>query len=186
MRGTVPNLPTPHPLIAQLPAVYQEQDFVCRFLEALDEVLAPVLLTLDNLPAYLRASTAPVDFLAWLGGWIAAETAGEHDGERLRETVSAAVAQHQRRGTRQGLATAVRTATGLEPEIVENGAAACSSTPGAPLPGSARPEVTVRLRVPDPETFDRVRLEKLLATEVPAHVARRIEILPAGAEGEAS
>ncbi len=182
MRAMVTGLPTPYPLIDRLPAVYQEQDFLRRFLSALDEVLAPVLLTIDNLPAHLRTGTAPSDFLTWLGGWIAADTDGQHSETRARDMVAAAVEQHQRRGTRAGLATAIRTATGVEPEIIENGASASSTTPGAALPGSAHPRVTVRLRVPRPEEFDRVRLERLVAAEVPAHVVHRVEILPADSE----
>ncbi|MBM9506691.1 phage tail protein [Actinacidiphila acididurans] len=183
MRATIPGLPTPHPLIDRLPAVYQEQDFLHRFLGALDEVLAPVLLTLDNLPAHLSAGTAPDDFLAWLGQWAAVETDPGRPEARRRELVARAVGQHRDRGTRRGLAAAIRTATGIEPEIAENGATAVSATPGSPLPGSPGPRVTVRLRVPDPERFDRPALEALIAAEVPAHVAHRIEILPAADAG---
>lgn len=185
MRTTIPDLPTPHPLIDRLPAVYQEHDFLRGFLGALDEVLAPVLLTLDNLPAHLRTGTAPSDFLDWLGQWAGVEVDARHSEPRRREAVSAAVARHRGRGTRRGLATAIRTATGFEPEISENGATAWSSTPGTALPGSAGPQVTVRLRVPEPERFDRTGLEKLVAAEVPAHVAHRVEILLADPTGGA-
>ena len=52
MRGLVADLPSPHPMGRRLPAVYQEEDpFTMRLTEALDEVLAPIISTLDNLPA---------------------------------------------------------------------------------------------------------------------------------------
>jgi phage tail-like protein len=178
MRAAIPDLPTAHPLIDRLPAVYQEQDFLHRFLGALDEVLAPVLLVLDNLPAHLDSRTAPADFLAWLGQWAAVETDPRAPEALRREVIAAAVAQHRVRGSRHGLVRAVRTATGVEPEIGENGGTTWSSTPGAALPGSPGMGVTVRLRVPEPERIDRAALEKLVAGEVPAHVAYRIEILP--------
>lgn len=186
MRADVPGLATPHPLIDQLPAVYQEQEFLHRFLGALDEVLAPVLLVLDNLPAHLSVGTAPGDFLDWLGQWAAVEADPRLPEEQRREAVAAAVAQHRVRGTRHGLALAVRRATGVEPEITENGATGWSSSPGTALPGTPGPAVTVRLRVPRPERFDRAALEELVAAEVPAHVRYRVEILPPEPAGGAS
>ncbi|MEU5026051.1 phage tail protein [Streptomyces milbemycinicus] len=185
MRGPLPGLPTAHPLLHQLPAVYHGEEFLERFLSALDEVLAPVLLTLDNLPAHLHPRTAPEDLLAWLAQWVAVEVDQDRPVNQRRAVVATAVTRHRQRGTRQGLAAAVRVETGVEPEISESGGTSWSSEPGAALPGSARPWVTVRLRVPDPERFDRTRVEKLVAAEVPAHVPYRVEIV-AAAEGDAT
>ena len=186
MRGTLPGLPTPHPLIEQLPAVYLDQDFLRRFLGALDEVLAPILLTLDNLPAYLRPGTAPEDFLAWLAGWVAAEADPERPADQRRTVVADAVVRHQRRGTASGLAAAIRVETGVEAEITESGGVAWSLVPGSALPGSAQPWVSVRLRVPDPDRVDRVRLENLIVAELPAHVGYLVEVLPTDDRGSAS
>ncbi|MDT0319373.1 phage tail protein [Streptomyces millisiae] len=186
MRGTVPGLRSPHPLVHRLPAVYGDDDFLRRFLSALDEVLAPVLLTLDNLPAHLHPRTAPEDFLAWLAGWVAAEVDQDRPVTQRRAVVSGAVVRHRLRGTVAGLAAAVRLETGVDPEITESGGTGWSAEPGGPLPGSGRPWVRVRLRVADPARFDRARLERLVAAEVPAHVAYRLEILPDGAGGEPS
>lgn len=186
MRGTVPGLPTPHPLMRQLPALYAEVDFVQRYLDALDEVLAPVLLSLDNLPAHLHPATAPDDFLAWLASWVAVEVDEERPVTQRRAVVSGAVVRHRRRGTTEGLAAAVRVETGIEPEITESGAAVWSATTGTPFPGAARPWVTVLLRTPEPGRIDRTRLEKLVAAEVPAHVAHRVEILAADESGAGS
>ncbi|GAB2633266.1 phage tail protein [Streptomyces capparidis] len=182
MRGAVPGLPTPHPLLHQLPGVYLDHDFLRRFLDGLDEVLAPVLLVLDNLPAHLDPRTAPEDFLSWVAGWVAEDQ--DLPAGRRRAAVPGAVARHQRRGTAAGLAEAVLLMTGTAPEIEESGAATWSESPAAPLPGTARPWVTVRLRVADPAAVDRVRLARLVEAEVPAHVGHDIEILPeGGAEG---
>ncbi|MGP3966247.1 phage tail protein [Streptomyces sp. 6N223] len=186
MRGTVPGLRSPHPLIHRLPAVYGDDDFLRRFLAALDEVLAPVLLTLDNLPAHLHPRTAPEDLLAWLAGWVAVEVDQERPVNQRRAVVSGAVVRHRRRGTVAGLAAAVRLETGVEPEITESGGTTWSATPGGTLPGAARPWVRVRLRVADPARVDRGRLERLVAGEVPAHVAYRLEIVPEGEPGGAA
>ncbi|MFC0602350.1 phage tail protein [Streptomyces palmae] len=184
MRGTIPGLPNPLPLLHQMPAVYLEQDFLERFLGALDEVLAPLLLTLDNLPAHLHPRTAPEDFLTWMAQWVAVEVDEERPDTQRRAVVAGAVTRHRQRGTRQGLAAAIWVESGYEPEISESGGTAWSATPGAELPGSARPWVAVLLRVPDPRRVDRARLEKLLAAEVPAHVAYQLEIVPSGEEAD--
>ncbi|WP_330241946.1 phage tail protein [Streptomyces sp. NBC_00525] len=188
MRTGVPGLPTPHPLIDRLPAVYVEQDFIRRFLTALDDVLAPVLLTIDNLPAHLDPRSAPDDFLAWLAQWVAVESPEDSTPERRRETVRGAVARHARRGTLGGLADAVRLVTGTEPEITESGGTAWSTGPLTALPGSPRPRVTIRVREAAGRPVDRALLTERIGTEVPAHVAFTLEILPpaGGAGGAAS
>ncbi|MFE3248651.1 phage tail protein [Streptomyces sp. NPDC059209] len=184
MRAAVPGLPTPHPLIDQLPAVYVEQDFLRRFLAALDDVLAPVLLTIDNVPAYLDHRTAPDDFLEWLASWVAVEPHEDSATDHRRAAVRGAVARHARRGTVGGLADAVRLETGTEPEIAESGGTAWSTSPNTPLPGGAVPWVTIRVRAAEGRPLDRGRLEELIETEVPAHVGFSLELLPPdGGEG---
>ncbi|MEU5718593.1 phage tail protein [Streptomyces sp. NPDC020403] len=188
MRTGVTGLPTPHPLIEQLPAVYLEQDFLRRFLGALDDVLAPVLLTIDNLPAHLDPRTAPDDFLGWLAQWVAVEPHEDSPPAHRRDALRGAVARHARRGTLRGLAEAVALETGEEPELVESGGTAWSTRPHNALPGGARPWVTIRVRSGAGRAFDRVRLEELICTEIPAHVGFTLELLPAagGAGGGAA
>ncbi|MEI7034393.1 phage tail protein [Streptomyces pratensis] len=184
MRGGVLGVPTPHPLIDRLPAVYLEQDFLRRFLAALDDVLAPVLLSIDNLPAHLDPRTAPDDFLDWLAQWVAVEPHEDSPSELRRAAVRGAVARHARRGTVSGLAQALRLETGTEPEITESGGTVWSTRPHSPLPGRERPWVTVRVRAGGApgRRPDRVRLEELIGTEVPAHVGFTLELLPPGGE----
>ncbi|GKQ39119.1 phage tail protein [Streptomyces sp. A012304] len=180
MRAAVAGLPTPHPLIYQLPAVYLGEDFIQRFLGALDEVLAPVLLTVDNLPAHLDPRTAPEDFLAWMGEWVATDPAAGQSAGQRRAAVLGAVERHRRRGTRGGLAEAVRLEFGTEPEIEETGGTSWSETARSPLPGpaGAPPRVTVRVRVADPDAAGAQRLRQLVAGEVPAHVGYDTHLLP--------
>ncbi|MFF9343918.1 MULTISPECIES: phage tail protein [unclassified Streptomyces] len=182
MRADVPGLPSPHPLIDLLPAVYLEHGFLARFLAGLDEVLAPVLLTMDNLPAHLDPRTAPEDFLDWLAGWVAVEPREGGPPERRRAAVLGAVDRHRTRGTLHGLAEALRLETGgARVEIAESGGTVWSPTPGTPFPGAPRPWVTVRVGLPDPGRADRARLEELITAEIPAHVGFTLELLPGGA-----
>ncbi|WP_326698798.1 phage tail protein [Streptomyces sp. NBC_01754] len=185
MRTGVTGLVSPHPLIEQLPAVYLEQDFLRRFLGALDEVLAPVLLTVDNLPAHLDPRSAPDDFLAWLAQWVAVDPHEDVPPDRRRATVRGAVTRHARRGTLGGLAEAVRLETGAEPEVTESGGTAWATRPHTTLPGDeGHPWVTVRVRAGQGRAADRVRLEELIGAEVPAHVGFTLEILPPDGNGD--
>jgi phage tail-like protein len=180
VRGAIPDLPTPHPLVNQLPVVYLEHDFLGRFLGALDEVIAPVLLLLDNLPAHLAPGTAPADMLGWVGGWLAVAPAPDQPLERRRELVASAMSRHRRRGTAEGLAELIRQELGVRAEIDETGGVSWTTDPGERPRREPAAAVRVRIRVPDLDGFDRDRLTRLVAAEVPAHVAYDIEILPGG------
>ena len=90
MRGTVPGLTSPHPLGESLPALYADDSLAQRLCQGLDEVLAPVLATLDCLTAYLDPATAPVDLVEWLAGWVGVAVAPEMPDRRRRLLVAAA------------------------------------------------------------------------------------------------
>ena len=180
MRGAIPDLPSPHPLVNQLPVVYLEHDFLGRFLGALDEVLAPVLLMLDNFTAHLEPGTAPVDLLGWVGGWVAVTPSPDQPLDLRRELVATAMRRHRQRGTAGGLADLVRQESGVRPEVAETGGVSWTTDPGEVPPRPSRAGVTVRVRVPDPGGFDRDHLVRLVGAEVPAHIAYDVEVLPGG------
>ncbi len=176
----LPGLASPHPLGESLPALFREDPFAQRLCQSLDDVLAPVIATLDSLPAYLDPSTAPDDMLGWLAGWMGIVLDGHQSAERQRELVQAGVELLQWRGTARGVRAAVGALLDTEPEIVESGGAGWSETAGAALPGSDRPELLVRIAVEDPESFDVRRLEALIAMIKPAHVPHRVEVRGVG------
>ncbi|MER6615399.1 phage tail protein [Streptomyces xantholiticus] len=165
-RRIVPGLPTRHPLGAQLPGVYADDDLVQRLTDALDEVVAPVLGVLDSLPAYFDPRLAPDDFLALLAAWVGAE------GE-----VRGAVPGHASRGTVKGLGEQIRRVFGVTPEIEESGGTVASATALTPLPGTPQPHLTVRLRVPDAEAVDEAALSALVARNRPVHLPFTVEVI---------
>ena len=177
MRGAIPGLPSPHPLAAALPALYQEDEFTREFVSAFDEVLAPVLSTLDNFPHYLDPMLAPIDLVDWLAGWLGVVPDESWPAARRRELVARAVTLYRRRGTLRGLADQVALATGGEVEVRDSGAVTWSGTPGTPLPGSGDVAVRVRVRVDDPAKVDARRLKRLVAAAKPAHVAHHVEVV---------
>ncbi|GAA3733120.1 phage tail protein [Plantactinospora mayteni] len=182
MRGAVPGLGTPHPFVRRLPAIYATDELAGRMLAAFDEVLAPVHSTLDNLAAYLDPRLAPADFVDWLAGWVAAETAPGWTLGQRREAVADAVLRHRVRGTARGLAEQVQMVFGVWPEITENGGTAWSSTPGGPLPGTAVPALTVTVRVSEPDLVPLDRLQALVEANRPAHVPCTVRVVVEGDE----
>jgi phage tail-like protein len=178
VRGLLPGLETALPLVEQLPAVYQEDEFTRRFLSAFDAVLAPVVATLDDLSAYVDPALAPPDLLPWLAGWVAVSLAPGSAVEQQRALVQGAVALHRRRGTVSGVVEAVRLAVGhqAEVQVEDSGAASWSRTPSGDLPGSAPAAVVVRVRVEEPTDVDLSRLQSLIRSLVPAHVAVSLEV----------
>lgn len=175
-RGLVPGLASPYPIGETLPGVFRGDSFTQRWCAALDEVLAPIVATLDSFPAYLDPATAPEDLLPWLAGWMGIALDGHQSAERQRELVQIGVELLQWRGTARGIRSAVRALFDLDPELVESGGTATSPQPGTALPGGDRPELLVRLRVPNPDEFDVRRLDALVDMAKPAHLPHRVEI----------
>jgi len=176
MRGTVPGLASPHPLGGTLPGLYADDSFAQRLCLGLDELLAPVLATLDCLPAYLDPGTAPSDLLDWLADWVGIAIPPDAPDARRRELVAAAAQLYAWRGTRTAISTIVELTTGCTPEIVESGGTGWSQDPDGPLPGRPEPGLVVRLRTADPRVDER-RLAALIAPFAPAHVPWRLELL---------
>lgn len=180
MRAAIPDLPTPHPLGYALPAVYQDDDFTMRFVAAFDHVVAPILMTLDNLDAYLDPALTPPDFLPWLSGWVGLDPDRNWSVPQQRRLIARAVDLWQWRGTRRGLLALVTAFAGVDPDAVEirdSGGVDWSQAPVSPVPGSPSPTVRVRVTVDDPDEVDRDRLERLVATAVPAETEATVEVL---------
>lgn len=181
VRGLVADAESPLSLLGQLPGIYLEDDLACRLVAAFDDVLAPVFLALDNLPAYLDPALAPTDFLHWLGRWVAAVDDPELPEGARRALLAGAVALHARRGTAGGVAELVELVTGMEPVIEESGGVAWSTRPGAEPPGSSRPGVVVRV----PAEADQRIVQVVLDGACPAHLPHRIESRPSSGGGAA-
>lgn len=175
-RGLVPGLASPYPIGETLPGVFRGDSFTQRWCAALDDVLAPIVATLDSFPAYLDPATAPEDLLPWLAGWMGIALDGHQSAERQRELVQIGVELLQWRGTARGIRAAVLALFDVDPELVESGGTTSSPQPGTALPGRDRPGLLVRLRVPRPDEFDVRRLDALVDMAKPAHLPHRVEI----------
>lgn len=177
-RGAVGGLGTPTPISTLMPAIFQEDPFTTRWTGALDEVLAPVISTLDCLGAYIDPRLAPEDFLSWLANWYGAVLDENWPPSRRREAVARAVSLFRTRGTVAGLRELLELASGGRVEIEESGGTTWSAAPGRPLPGSAEARLTVRIFLSGDEdgTVDPRALDELIMAAKPAHMAHTVEI----------
>jgi phage tail-like protein len=179
MRAMIEGLETPHPIGMELPGLFHDDDFSQRFTGALDEVLAPIYVTLDAIEAYVDPWLAPEDFLSWLSEWMGISVDEDLPEERKRMLVARAAELHTWAGTARGLETLVECYTGTRPTVEDSGATSWSSLPGGDLPGTSDHKVTVRLAVADPTTIDTARVERLVVAFVPAHVVATVEVTKA-------
>ncbi|MGH9056416.1 MAG: phage tail protein [Acidimicrobiales bacterium] len=175
-RGMVEGLHSARPIGPGLPPLFQEDGFCRRMTMAFDDVLAPVLATLDCWDSYLDPHLAPDDFVDWLASWVGVDIDETWTLERRRELVERVVALYQVRGTAAGLAAHVALYAGATPEIVESGDCGWSATADTPLPGSAQPHLLVRLQVADPSAVNRTTVERIAAASRPAHLPVVVEI----------
>jgi phage tail-like protein len=168
MRGTVPGLASPHPIGQTLPPLYADDSLAQRLCQALDEVLAPAIASLDCLPAYLDPATAPADLLEWLAGWVGVTLARGLPDRQRRRLVAAAASLYAWRGTKYGIRAIVELATGQDPEIHEPGGTTWSQDARAHLPGQPAARLAISLRA-DPR-IEESNLRQLIAAFVPAHI----------------
>ncbi|GHJ45273.1 tail protein [Catellatospora sp. TT07R-123] len=176
MRGTVSGLLSPYPMGERLPSVYLVDEMAQGLTAACDEVLAPVLSVLDNLPAYFDPLLAPPDFLRWLGSWVSTHPSTLPSGavdERWRGAIAAAGGTLRRIGTAAAIAAEVAVAAGVPVEdvdVADSGGVSWSTDPAAPLPGQDVPKLAVRIRAPDPALVDQHVVAVALAAAKPAHL----------------
>ena len=175
-RGTIAELPTPAPMTARVPAIYQADDLSVRLLGAFDTVLAPVFASLDNIAAYIDPALTPDDFLDWLAGWVGVTLDQTWKFDR-RAFVAVAAQLYRMRGTTAGLAAHVRLFTSGEVEIVESGGSAWSASAGAAPPGTPGFTLHVRVKPPTNGSIDAAKLDALVAAAKPAHVAHTVEVV---------
>lgn len=171
---TTTPLPTPHPLGALLPALYQEDDLAQRLTAGLDDVLASVLCLLDCLDAYVDPALAPDDFVDWMASILGVEPDEAVPLDRRRAMVSGAADVYAMHGTKLGIRDAVRAVTGVEPVVTDSGGVTWSFSPSDPPPDPTPPSVHVV--VPGNSAVDVRVVERTVADAAPAFVVRRVEM----------
>jgi phage tail-like protein len=177
MRATIAALESPARLGPMLPAIYQEDGFSMRFIGGFDDVLAPILITLDCLIDYFDPALTPTDFLEWLAGWVGMEIDESWATERRRAAVATAVEMYRMRGTISGLRANLEVLSGGQVEITDSGGVTWSTSPMGELPGQDSPRLAVRVTVPDADERTTKAIDAIVTTAKPAHVIHRVEVV---------
>lgn len=185
--------------LQHLPAVYQRDELLGRFLMLFESFWAPVERQIDYLSLYFDPRMAPPEFLPWLASWLDLVLDERWPEERRRMLVRSAACLYRKRGTRRGLEEYLEIYTGRTPKIVEHRAHNLRLGPESRLgPGIALGKAnvphtfTVILRLPpislsegeqERERLElerRHKIEAIIEAEKPAHTAYtlRLEVEP--------
>lgn len=176
-RAGIPGLRSRYPMGEQLPGMYADDHLAQQFTAGLDDVLAPILSTLDNLAHYFDPVLAPEDFVAWLGTWVATELDPDWPLELRRAVVARAVELHRWKGTARGLAHRLWLCLGVHSRILDGPGATWSIRPGNTLGGE--PNSTVRVQVwPGRAAVDHAQVTALVDSVSPIHLTCTVEVLP--------
>jgi phage tail-like protein len=167
---------------AAMPAVYRErpdgggeEPFAMRFVEALEQVLDPIVATLDLLPAHLDLDLAPPEVVALVAGWLGLELDAALTPAAHRRIVREATSITRTRGTRAGLTRLLELSLeGAELEVRDGGRATWSSDPSAPRP-AAEPAFAV-VCAATVSARERAAIRRLVAEVKPAHVRFELRV----------
>jgi phage tail-like protein len=182
--------------LRHLPALYQSDELMGRFLMLFESFWAPVEGQIDHLPLYFDPKMTPPDFLPWLASWFDVILDQRLSEEQQRRLVQSAASLYRRRGTKQALQEYLEIYTGEPVEIIEHRAhdfrlgTEARLGPGVALGTGNRPHTfTVILSLPPipssvggkkeqarQEQERRRTLEAIIETEKPAHTTYTLRI----------
>lgn len=176
MRGGINGLRSPHPMADTLPSMLREDWFATQLCASVDEVVAPVLLTMDTFACYLDPAMTPADMIPWLAGWLGLDVDRRSGLAQQRYELQTSGALNASRGTRRSMELSLESALGMPVEVTESGGARWSPSPGGALPGEPQPAVRVVVRAPVGQQVDTDRLDVLIRAVKPAHVLHQVEV----------
>lgn len=102
-----------HVYLEFLPEIYQQSDFLGRFLSICEQALEPSFEMLDLFWAYLNPLTAPKALVPFLAHWVAWPMNARWTLSQQRKLIRHAIEIYQWRGTRRGLQFCLHLYTGL-------------------------------------------------------------------------
>jgi len=183
-----------------LPALYQKDELMGRFLMLFESFWVPIERQIDHLPFYFDPKMTPPDFLPWLASWLDLTLDERWPEERRRKLLCSAASLYRKRGTKRGLQEYLEIYTGGKVQIIEHRAKNLRLDSQAKLGSgialgmnNVPHSFTVILRLPPisspggadgsarQELERRRRIEAIIEAEKPAHssYSLHLEIDPA-------
>jgi phage tail-like protein len=119
-------------LLDYLPAIYQEDPFLQRFLLAFDDILLGsasdtnfpaqgIEQTIAQIPKLFDPQETPAQFLAWLAEWTAFTVRNDLEPIQQRAFIARVIPLYRRRGTKENLKELLTIFVSGEPTIIEPG-----------------------------------------------------------------
>lgn len=184
-----------------LPALYEQDDFMGRFLMLFESFWRPISQQIDAIDHYFDPELTPARFLPWLAQWFDMTLDESWSEEQQRELLKNLIWFYRKRGTRVALQRYLEIYTCGQVEIVERRAKNFKLGSGGRLgagvalgTGNVPHTFTVRLWLPPVavpahlsgaaaeaeaarlEKRRRQRIERLIEAEKPAHTSYQLEI----------
>lgn len=103
-----------------LPEVYQQDEFIGRFLLIFESLFSPMVWFVDNFDMFLSPQLAPEEWLQWIAGWFDLLLLDDLPLDHQREIMAQLGWLFMRRGTPSGLERLLELYFRVHPEIVEN------------------------------------------------------------------
>jgi phage tail-like protein len=144
-----------------LPGVFQDSDFLGRFLLIFETIWEPMEQRQDQIAMYFDPATCPASLLDWLASWFDLKINPHWPEGRIRALLADAVELYRWRGTKYGLARMIEICTGQGIEITET-----------EVPFVFHIKVTLGKDV----SFKRDLIEELIRTHKPAHAGYELEV----------
>jgi phage tail-like protein len=145
-----------------MPVIYQDNDFMGRFLLIFESIWEPIERRQDQIGMYFNPHTCPPGFLPWIADWLALSINTDWPEQRIRRFIAEAMDLYRWRGTRYGLERMIEVCTGIAPQITE--------PPGQPF------VFQVAMKLPQQTDVDRDLIEQLIVAHKPAHTGYVLEI----------
>ena len=171
-RALIPGLPSPFPLRDYAPSMLAGDRVTNLFLDTFDEVLAPIISTLDCYNAYLDADLAPMDFIDYMSTWLLVSSEQGWTDAMKRQALANAVLRSRWRGTTQSISDRVTELFGGTCEVTDSGDVKTANEFEDPSTWSAAnpPQVTVKFTPDNGSNVKESDIRAALQSVLPAHV----------------
>jgi phage tail-like protein len=106
--------------LAHLPALYEQDDFMGRFLMLFESFWRPITLQINNVHDYFNPWLTPARFLPWLAEWFHLELDENWSEAQQRKLLASIMRLYRKRGTKGALQEYLEIFTGKRVEIIEH------------------------------------------------------------------
>jgi phage tail-like protein len=168
--------------LAYLPAVYQEDAFIGRFLRIFEDVLAPIQGTVNTLAERFDPGLAPQPMLDVISSWVGFVPSPRLPERAWRRLLQNSVELHRWRGTKRGLRTALELATGERVLIRDYGpglAVGRDASLGVNMTLEEGPQSHVDITfLCEPDRVDRTLAADIIQGYKPGHITFSLSFSP--------